>query len=208
MTTLRRLSLTAAASLAALGLSTASAAIVAVDQNGNPIGSPVTGGDGITAGATFDAGTLNVGGAINVEEDDLTDGQQIDELIEFMIGEGVAGANTAFAVEFGAGRPTGPAGIENFVVDLLVNGTIVQTLNVTNAIGRIDFDAAGFTLAGLNPGDVVGLALSGSVYETFGADANYSINVTANAVPLPAAGLLFGTAALGGALARRKRKTA
>lgn len=207
MTNLRKLSLTAAASVVALGFSAASANVVVTDEDRNPMGITV---DGV-AGSFIDAGTLEAGEARNINDDDLDDMEEIDELIQFVIGEGVGAAPTAFDVTFPQGMDAtvpGEAGILNFTADLIVNDTIVETLNITNAAGRFNFDESTFSFAGLQVGDVVGIALSGTAYEMLGADAAYSISVNADAVPVPAAGLLFGTAALAGAAARRKRKAA
>ena len=209
MNTLRKLSLTAATSVAALGFVTASAAITVTDGDGELVGTYGM-SDGLTGADMIDAGTLGPNGALNIDDDDLVDMQELDELIEFVIGEQVSGATTAFGVEFpqGTSAPVpGQAGILGFTADLIVNGMTVETLNVTNSVGRLDLDSTTFSFVGLNPGDVVRIALAGTVYEMQGADAQFSISVrAADAVPVPAAGLLFGTAALAGAAARRKRK--
>lgn len=197
MSILKKLSLTAAASAAAFGLATASAA-VQVSVNGQaPVANSAT------------PATLEVGGTIEFSDNDLTEGQVLNETLSFVAGANVDTGDVLAAVQYGAGTAGRRAGIVNFMATFSVNGAVVAMSQITDATGRIDFDQANVILA-LSPGDLVEIALSGTVFEFPGFNATYRVGVLGdgNAIPVPAAGLLFGTAVVGAAAARRRRKLA
>lgn len=199
--TLKKLAL-AAASVATLGMASASAAVVVTDGNGNAVdttnsftGTPVLG-----AGTAF---------ALNFDEGDLDDGQAIDETITFEIGPDVDFSNLTLGVLPAIGAERGAqAGIMNFMAAVSVNGTSVAMLEVSTATGAQNLDNSFLQLLDIAAGDVVTIELTGMVFENFGDDAEYSVNVLgfANPVPVPAAAVLFGTAIAGAAASRRKRK--
>ena len=192
----------AAASVATLGFASANAAVVVTDANGNVVSTannltpPVLG--------------AGVGFALNFDEGDLVDGQSISETITFLIGPDVADADLTIGVLPSSGFELGAqAGIINFMAAISVNGSNVAMMQVSDATGQ-QLNANTFMeLLNISAGDEVTIELTGLVFENRGDDAEYSINVFGNAaapVPVPAAGLLFGTAIAGAAASRRKRK--
>ena len=198
--TIKKIAL-AAASIAALGMASASAAVVVSDGNGAVIAT-----DNSLAPPVLGAGTAF---ALNFDEGDLTDMQQIDETITFSIGPDVDMADLTLGVLPSTGTELGAqAGIANFMATIFVNDSAVAMLDVSDATGRQIDENTFVELMDLMAGDTVRIELSGLVFENRGDDAEYSINVfgSANPVPVPAAGLLFATAAAGAAASRRKRK--
>ena len=201
MTTLKTIAL-AAASVATLGMASASAAVVVSDGNGNVIdttnsvSAPVLG-----AGTAF---------ALNFDEGDLVDGQSINETITFVIGPDVDTADLTIGVLPSTGTLLGAqAGISNFMAAISVNGNMLSMLQVSDATGRQNDTQTFLDLLDISAGDEVTIELTGLVFENRGDDAEYSINVfglAGDPVPVPAAGLLFGTALAGAAASRRKRK--
>ena len=200
MTNLKKLAL-AAASVATLGMASASAAVVVSDGNGNVISTA----DSLTP-PVLGAGTAF---ALNFDEGDLVDGQTINETITFVIGPDVDTADLTIGVLPSTGTSLGAqAGIVNFMAAVSVNGSAIAMLQVSDATGQQINANTFLDLLNISAGDEVSIELSGLVFENRGDDAEYSINVFGNAapVPVPAAGLLFGTAIAGAAASRRKRK--
>ena len=186
-----------------LGFASANAAIVVTDGNGDAVDTSNS-----VSGPTLGAGTAF---ALNFDEQDLTNGQEINETISFVIGPDVDDADVSLGVLPAIGQQNGAqAGIVNFMAMIFVNGAEFAMLQITDALGRQDLDNSFIELMNLAAGDQIEIQLTGVAFELRGDDAEYSVNVFGNAapVPVPAAGLLFGTAALGGAVARRRRKTA
>ena len=199
MNTFKKLAL-AATSVVGLGFASANAAVVVSDGNGNFIDTSNS-----ATGPTLGAGTAF---ALNFDENDLVNGQSINETISFVIGPDVDDADVSLGVLPASGQQNGAqAGIANFMAMIFVNGTGVATLQITDALGRQDLDNSFFELMNLAAGDQVEIQLMGVAFEFRGDDAEYSVNVFGNAapVPVPAAGLLFGTALAGGFAARRRK---
>lgn len=197
MKTLLKLGLTAASALALT--SAANAAVIVTDGAGNPV----------NTSNSFAGATLNAGGALNFDENDLENGDAINETLTFTIGAGVTDAKLTFGVLPPIGRENGAeAGIAGLQAMISVDGSMVAQLDLTSAQGLQDLSASLFNLSGLMGGELVEIMLTGTVFETEGDDAEYSVNVIGigEAVPVPAAGLLFAGAALAGAAARRKAR--
>ncbi len=192
MSKLKTLGIASIASVAAFGLSAASAAVM------------VTGPEGESGGVPAVAPTLDVGSPVNIDNNDISDMDELNDVGSFMVADGIIGGDTAVDVRFGNGLR---AGIMNLAITFFVEGMDAQTFNITDAAG-VDIDGNTSFLVDLTPGTMVDFVVTGTVFEDFGQEANYNINILAQAVPVPAAGLLFGTALVGGAIARRKRKLA
>ncbi|WOI52770.1 VPLPA-CTERM sorting domain-containing protein [Parvularcula sp. LCG005] len=105
-----------------------------------------------------------------------------------------------------------PAGIRNFTVEFF--GDAAQTISLFGPITLTDdsgaeFDPAALYNFALPAGTEVFFQVTGigqSVNAAFTGD--YNIRLLADAVPVPAAAVLFGTAIAGAAAARRRKKIA
>ena len=200
MNTIKKIAL-AAASVAGLGLASANAAVVVSDGNGQVIDTTNN-----ATGPVLGAGTAF---ALNFDEGDLSNGQEINETISFVIGPDVDTADLTLGVLPAIGQQNGAqAGIANFMATVFINGTTFAMLQITDALGQQNLANSFVELLGLSGGDQIEIQLVGTAFEFRGDDAEYSVNVFGNAapVPVPAAGLLFGTALAGGLAARRKKK--
>lgn len=171
----------AAAGFAAFAFTAGHAAIV------------VTGSEGST--------TLTTTNAISVDNDDLAPGS-FNDMISFDVAEGLAGGQGAFDVRFSGGSP---AGITSMIVTFQIEGLEDQVFEVTNGAGVQVRDFFNLQLNGTNP---VTVLVEGMVFERNGQQANYNIVVAANAIPVPAAALFFGTALAGAAGLRLRKKAA
>ncbi|MBB4659732.1 PEP-CTERM sorting domain-containing protein [Parvularcula dongshanensis] len=192
---LRKLSLAAAASVAALGFAAANAGVVVYNEAGY-------------SGAVEVDPLLTVDGAINIlngdlskGQDDFFNGESFTDTGSFEVDPGVMPGGIFFDVDFAGGVP---AGILNMMATFETS-SMSQTFEITDAAGNLILESA---MLMLDPGETVTFTIMGSVFESNGADAAYKITILGEAVPVPAAGVLFGTALVGGAIARRKRKTA
>ena len=200
MTTFKKLTGIAAASALALGLGTAANATVFVDQGNSD--SVVT-----TDGATIEAGSgvefinndLNLAGSFIPDNNTAT----------VTVGAGVSQIALDFDVDQALPNGRRARGIQNFALMVTGNmGTMFSLSGITTADGTLVIPAMN-TFA-VVAGETLTFQFFG---EAFATNTNftpgYSVGAFAvDAVPVPAAGLLFATAAIGGGIARRKRKAA
>lgn len=105
-----------------------------------------------------------------------------------------------------------PAGIANFEIEFFTDAAMTQSvlgpILLTGADGA-ELDPGAILRVDLPTGVEIFFQVTGIGQSTDAAfNGDYNVTLQADAVPVPAAGLLFGTAALGGAIARRKRKSA
>lgn len=202
MATLKKLTTLAAASALALGLGTAANAAVFV-QDGDPTGSDV---DQSGNFIVTDAGVEFINNDLNLAGDFIAD----NNTATVIVGEGVNRIALDFDVDQAV--PNGPRarGVYNFSV------MVVGNMGSNFRLDMITDPQTGVLMVpSLNEfevmsGEELTFMFSGTA---FANDTNFTpgYSVAAfgvNEVPVPAAGLLFGTAAIGGALARRKRKAA
>lgn len=191
MTILQKLAVTGTASIAALALSMGANAAVVVS--------------GSTAGTT-----LTETNDIDLDNDDIVeDGSLVtaDNSGTFDVADNISSADGFADVRFSDGSV---AGIENAVITFSVAGLADQSFQITDAMG-VQLADTRFLLE-LIPGAEVSFVVTGTAFSTRGQIANYNFTLigipdAVDAVPLPAAGLLFLTA-LGGAGFARKRKNA
>lgn len=203
MRNLKKLTALAAVSALALGASTAANAAVFVaggTAGGSIIGvsAPVV---NVDAGVEFINDDLNLTGPFVLGNNTET----------VVVGDGVGSIVLDFNVD--QAEPNGPAarGIVDFAV--MVEGDMGASFMLSGIT-----DADGFLVVPANSnfavtaGETLTFIFSGTAFATqlainSGLTPGYSVGAFGvSEVPVPAAGLLFGTAALGGALARRKRK--
>ena len=189
----------AAASALVLGLGAANAAVFVDDGNDDNIvsadGAVIEAGSGVE----FINNDLNLAGAFIPDNNTAS----------VTVGEGVTQVALDFDVDQALPNGRNARGIANF--SLMVVGDMGAEFSLTGIT-----DAAGnLVIPAMNVFDVMaGESLTFMFFgEAFANNTNFTPGYSVGAfavdpVPLPAAGLLFATAALGGGLARRKRKTA
>lgn len=102
-----------------------------------------------------------------------------------------------------------PAGIANFTIEFFLDSDLTQTvlgpILLTGPDGA-ELDAGAIIRTDLPVGVQIFFLATGmgqSIDAAFTGD--YNVRLQADAVPVPAAGLLFATALVGGAVARRRR---
>ena len=200
MTTFKKLTGIAAASALALGLGTAANATVFVDQGNSD--SVVT-----TDGATIEAGSgvefinndLNLAGSFIPDNNTAT----------VTVGAGVSQIALDFDVDQALPNGRRARGIRNFSLSVMGDmGADFTLTGITGADGRL-------VIPSMNVFDVMeGETLTFMFFgEAFALNTDFTPGYSVGAfavdpIPVPAAGVLFATAAIGGGLARRKRKTA
>ena len=190
-----------AASTLALGLGTAANAAVFVQTE--------TANDGLVTTTspviTTDSGVEFINTELNLAGSFISDNNTADVLV----GDGVTRIALDFDVDQALPNGRRARGIQNFALMVTGNmGTMFSLSGITTADGTLVIPAMN-TFA-VVAGETLTFQFFG---EAFATNTNftpgYSVGAFAvDAVPVPAAGLLFATAAIGGGIARRKRKAA
>lgn len=194
MTFIRKLAVTGTASAAALTLSMGANAAVVVS--------------GFSGGDANDNLVLTEANSINIDNDGTrVSGELVasDNTGAFTVGEDISAGIATGDVRFSFAD--GPAGIRNLVVAFSQEGLADQMFQVTDSVGNQI--ASTFDLSFIEGAEVTFVAM-GTAFSNNGQAAEYNFNITAmegaaDAVPLPAAGLLFLTALGGAGFARSRR---
>ena len=200
---MRNLKLTtiAAASALALGLGTVANAAVFVQQEAAG-GNLVTTTDGTittSSGVEFVNTDLNLAGSFVPENNMAT----------VTVGEGVTQIALDFDVDQAQPNGRRARGIQNFSLTVMGDmGANFQLSGITDANGFLVIPAMNTFM--VTAGETLMFQFFGDAFaNNTSFTPGYSVGAFAvDAVPVPAAGLLFATAAIGGGLARRKRKAA
>lgn len=200
MRSIKKLSILAASTLA-LGLGTAANAAVFVQTE--------TANDGLV---TTDSGTITTDSGVEFVNNDLNlAGSFIadNNMASVLVGEGVTQIALDFDVDQALPNGRRARGIQNFSLTVMGDmGAMFSLSGITAADGTLIIPSMN-TFA-VTAGETLMFQFFG---EAFATNTNftpgYSVGAFAvDAVPVPAAGLLFATAAIGGGIARRKRKVA
>lgn len=171
----------ATATVAALAFSVASAAVVVTSPNGST--------------------ELDTGNPIIIGNDDLAPGM-FEDVTSFDVASPLASAVGSVDVRFSSGVP---AGVANMFMTYRIAGLADQTFQVTNSSGLQILDFFSLDIIAGIPVEVI---ISGFVFENLGQQANYDIVITADAIPLPAAGVFLLTGLAGAAGLRFRKKAA
>ena len=201
MRNLKKLSALAAASALALGVSTAANAAVFV-QNELGGGTAV----GTTSGTiTQSNGVEFINTDLNLAGDFVADNNEASVLV----GEGVTRIALDFDVDQALPNGNRARGIQNFSLTVMGDmGTMFSLTGITDAAGNLIIPTN--NVFDVMAGEILTFMFDGTAFAlNTNFTPGYSVGAFAvDPIPVPAAGLLFGTAAIGGAIARRRRKAA